>query len=234
MKKTTALIIIISVLGISGYGLFRLSKSRDYQLFGGLTSRINTDKKVVALTFDDAPSPHTSEVLKLLAKKHVKATFYVIGQSVEKYPVKTKTIVEHGHELGNHSYSHQRLVFKSGSFIGNEIKRTNRLIRASGYLGEVTFRPPFGKKLIGLPWYLYKNNIKTITWDVEPDTYYEGDAGRLAAYTLKNTKPGSIVLLHPFGDGAGAADRKALPKVIDGLRARGYSFVTVSQLLAMK
>ena len=215
---------------VVGYIFFLLSNSRTFQFFGGLINRVNTDKKVVALTFDDAPSSQTEEVLSILKEKEVKATFYEIGKAIEQYPTEAKSISDAGMEVGNHSYSHSRFLLKSQSFIDSEIQKTNQLIRDSGYQGEITFRPPYGKKLFGLPWYLHNHNIKTIMWDVEPDTYVSGNVDLIVNYTLENAKPGSIILLHPFCDSC-ASDREAIGKIIDGLEKKGYKFVTVSELI---
>src|SRR5690606_30411798 len=106
------------------------------------------------------------------------------------------------------------------------------LIRDAGYTGDITFRPPNGKKLFGLPWYLSKHDIKTIMWDVEPDTYYQGNAEAMVMYTLKNMKPGSIILMHPFCGEICTSDRQALPEIIDELNRQGYTFVTIQQLLS--
>lgn len=227
---------IILVILLSGYLLFQLSKSRTFQFFGGLTSRVTTGEKVVALTFDDAPTTFTPDVLKTLAEKQVKATFYIIGSELQKYPEIGRQMVLEGHELGNHSFSHQRFLLKSQQYIDSEIQKTNHLIRQIGYSGEITFRPPNGKKLIGLPWYLSQHHIKTIMWDVEPDTYESGDKEPKATteflvnFTTVNTRPGSIILLHPFCSNC-QSDRDALSKIIDALKARNYKFVTVSELL---
>jgi chitin deacetylase len=238
MKKRVIIGVVFSLLLIF-YGTFLLSKSRSFQFFGGITNRINTSQKVVALTFDDAPLLTSNEVLEVLKQKRVKATFYVIGQNIEKYPQEAKAIVDAGMEIGNHSYSHKRFLFKSLSFIESEVQKTNTLIRNIGYSGEITFRPPNGKKLFGLPWYLNQHNIKTITWDVEPDTYAsnmpEGNekVDFLVSYTLKHTKPGSIILLHPLCVTC-TSDREALGRIIDGLQSQGYLFTTVSELLSYK
>ena len=133
-----------------------------------------------------------------------------------------------------HTYSHKRMVFKTPGFIAREIERTDALIRASGYTGAITFRPPYGKKLLTLPWYLSRHGVTSVTWDLEPDTYFPGDAARIEDYVLARAAPGSIILLHPLCGQACAADRAALPGIIKGLKARGYSFVTVSQLLALR
>lgn len=213
---------------------FELSNSRTFQFFGELVHRVDTSEKVVALTFDDAPSKYSQEVLDLLARKNVKATFYMIGESMEAYPEEAKAIVTQGHEMGNHSYSHERFLLKSPTFIRHEIEKTNALIHELGYKGEITFRPPYGKKLVGLPRYLSQQGIKTIMWDVEPDTDHAGDVLGMTAYVLERTKPGSIILLHPFCEEACIADREALPVIIDNLKAQGFTFVTVSELLTRR
>lgn len=107
-------------------------------------------------------------------------------------------IAEAGHELGNHSYSHSRLVFKSPGTIRQEIDRTNALIRGTGYSGTIHFRPPNGKKLLLLPRYLKSRGMQTIMWNIEPDSYPEisGDAGAMADHVMDKIQPGSIILLH--------------------------------------
>ncbi len=231
MNKKIVIVLSIILLLVAIYGLFQISKSRTFQFFGGLIYRGNTNHKVIALTFDDAPTEYADKVLAILKEKDIKATFYAIGQNIEKYPDQAKEIVSLGHELGSHSYSHARLVLKTPSFVSREVEETNELIRSVGYTGEITFRPPNGKKLFILPWYLSTHNIKTIMWDVEPDTYASGQSDKIIQYTLENTKPGSIILMHPFCGADCDADREALPAIIDQLQADGYRFVTVSQLL---
>ncbi|MEH7374566.1 polysaccharide deacetylase family protein, partial [Neobacillus drentensis] len=183
-------------------GTYKLMNSRTFQLFGGLTDQVKTDQKVVALTFDDGPTKNVEKILPLLQQYHVKATFFLIGNEIEKNPVEAKKIVSAGHQIGNHTYSHQRLVFKSPSYIKEEIKKTDKLIREAGYKGQIDFRPPNGKKLVGLPYYLYKNNRDTITWSLEPDTYYTSTTDKVS-YVKKHVKPGSIILIHPMYDDSG-------------------------------
>ncbi len=108
------------------------------------------------------------------------------------------------------------------------------MIRKAGHQGTIFFRPPNGKKLLLLPWYLSRNGRTTIMWDVEPETYLSADASaaEIAGQTLDATGPGSIILLHPLASGADQS-RKAIPMVVRGLRRRGYRFVTVSELVAL-
>lgn len=232
MKKFLAsFAFLVLIIFSAAYEMYQLSKSRTFQFFGGLTNRVQTNEKVVALTFDDAPSQFSNQVVDVLSEHNTPATFYVIGQNLEKFPDEAKYIADHGHELGNHSFSHHRFILKSLSFIDREIHTTNQLIQNAGYQGEITFRPPGGKKLLFLPWYLNQHGIKTIMWDVEPDTYVHGDSQAIVDYTLENTHSGSIILLHPFCPANCAADRDALPLIITGLKSQGYTFVTISQLL---
>ena len=222
------------LLAAAAFGLFRVSKSRTFQFFGGLTSRVETAERVVALTFDDAPTPETAAVLAALAASGVKATFYCVGSAIERDPAGAARIAAAGHELGNHTYSHRRMVFKTPYTIASEVERTTALIRAAGYKGGLTFRPPYCKKLVGLPYYLRSRGIPTVTWDLEPDTYFPGDAERMARYVSENARPGSIILLHALCGEACAPARAALPAIIKDLRANGYKFVTVSGLLNLR
>lgn len=214
---------------------FQISKSRTFQFFGEIFPRVETQQKVVALTFDDGPQPGAAEeIISILAEQGVKATFYLIGDNLEKNMDQGRKLVAAGHEIGNHSYSHDRMFFKTPSFIKSEIERTDQLIRLAGYRGEINFRPPFGKKLVLLPYYLSQNNRRTITWDVEPESYSEidGDADKIVNHVLKEVKPGSIVLLHVMYKGR-EQSMKSVRGIITGLKSQGYSFKTVSELLAL-
>jgi chitin deacetylase len=233
MKKYLLVIAVsIVLLCVTGYTTLMISKSRSFQFFGGITQRVDTNEKVVALTFDDAPTQETAGVLKELDKLGIKATFFAIGWAIEQYPDEARNIVLAGHELGNHSYSHKRMIFKSPAFVQNEIEKTDKLIRASGYRGEIYFRPPNGKKLVLLPMYLKQHNRRTIMWDVEPETYLEANSEvkEIADYTVSHVKPGSIILLHPFNQNENT--RKAIPVIVSTLQGRGYKFITLSELLS--
>jgi peptidoglycan/xylan/chitin deacetylase (PgdA/CDA1 family) len=212
---------------------WRYSKSRTSQLFGEIVPRVETSAPVVALTFDDGPTQYTEEILALLREEGVRATFFVTGQEVERNTLEARRIVAEGHELGNHSYSHQHMVYRSLFFIRQEIERTDGLIRAAGYERDIHVRAPYCKKLALLPYYLSVTERKSITFDVEPESYPEvaGDADAIAAHVLERARPGSIILLHVMQEGR-AESRRAIPGVVRGLRDRGYSFVTVSELLA--
>lgn len=231
MKKNIRIITIIFVLIIGGsIGLYKLMNSRNYQVAGKLINNIETTEKVVYLTFDDGPSKETSKIIDLLNELNVKATFFLIGDNIEKNMEDAKLIVENGHDVGNHSYSHNRMIFKSFSFIKEEIDKTNNLIKNLGYEKEIFFRPPFGKKLFVLPQYLNKINQKTVMWNIEPESYEESSksAETIANHVKENVKNGSIILLHPMNDSTGKI-LESIKLIVKQLQSQGYSFELLSE-----
>ena len=212
-------------------GTWKLSNAHTVQLFGGIVDSVETEAPVIALTFDDGPTAQfTAEVLDILRQRQVKATFFLVGEALDRNPALGRQIVARGHELGNHSYSHARLILQPLSTIRQEIERTDRLIRQAGYEGEIHFRPPNGKKLILLPYYLASTGRQTITWTIAPESAPD-QADRIVDRVLEQVQPGSIILLHVMYESR-AESRAALPGIIDGLQAKGYRFVTLSELLA--
>ena len=229
--RTTRLIIGFGALSLlAATGLFHLARARTFQLFGVLITRVETTQKLVALTFDDGPNAdRVDEVLGLLGT--ARATFFVNGVSLDGAPDAARQLVAAGHEIGNHTYSHARLVLRSQSSIREEIERTDSLIRAAGYRGEILFRPPYGWKLAALPWFLSRTGRVSVTWDVEPDSYPEVRASPqlIAAHVREHVRPGSIVLLHPWWGYENV--RTAIPLIIADLSDAGYRLVTVTELL---
>ena len=224
--------VVLVVLTVAALGGYRLMSSRTFQLFGGLVDRVDTTEKVVALTLDDGPSGLTPEVLQTLEDADVPVTFYVTGRELEERPELGRAMVEAGHELGNHTASHRRMIFVGGGTVAEEIEHTDAAIRAAGFDGEITFRPPYGKKLVALPRYLADHDRTTVMWDVEPDSE-AADTDTIVRTALEQTRPGSIVLLHVMYPSR-ATSLAAIPGIVDGLRAKGYRFVTVSELLGMR
>ena len=226
MKKK--LIIAVLLLALICAGLFQVTKLRTFQLFGGLTYQAETKEKVIALTFDDGPSKNVDQLLPLLDEYKAKATFFLIGDEIEKHPEEAIKLVEAGHQIGNHTYSHKRMVLKSPSFIEEEIEKTDELIRSIGYEGEIDFRPPYGKKFVGLPYYLNKTNRETIMWSLDPETYYTSVDEKIN-YVLENIQSGSIILLHPMYDQTGGT-LEVVETILKELSNEGYRFVTVDEL----
>ncbi len=211
--------------------LWFMIHSTSFMLFGTIITHVDTDEKVVALTFDDGPQPGaTEEVLGALRRGDVKATFFVIGREAEKHLPQLKRIIADGHEVGNHSYTHPYMTFLSLDRIDNEIGRTDALIRRAGYIGPIPFRVPNNVKFVTLPYYLMQHKRADISRDVRPLEGPKVSPKSIAHEVVSRVHPGSIILLHTMYGHLGSS-RRALPLIISGLHAKGYQFVTVSELL---
>lgn len=228
---TKKLIIAFILMALLFAGLFQVTKLRTFQLFGGLTYRAETEEKIIALTFDDGPTKNVDQLLPLLDEYNAKSTFFLIGNEIEKHPEEAKKLVEAGHQIGNHTYSHKRMVLKSPSFIEEEIEKTDELIRSIGYEAEIDFRPPYGKKFVCLPYYLNKTNKETIMWSLDPETYYISVDEKIN-YVMENIQPGSIILLHPMYDQTGGT-LQVVETILRELTNEGYKFVTVDELQSL-
>ena len=231
-KKLFNVTILTLVTLLLLVALHSLCSSKSFQFFGEIYPKVNTGQKVVALTFDDGPSPKTDTILTILNNNKVKATFFLTGESMHHYFSETEKIVASGHEIGNHTYSHKRLILKSYNNIASEIEKADSLIRKAGYKKDIYFRPPHAKKLLLLPYYLEKNNRKTILWDIEPESInrISSNSELIANYVIENSKNGSIILLHPMYDWDNESIN-SIEKIIQGLKNKGYYFKTISELL---
>jgi peptidoglycan/xylan/chitin deacetylase (PgdA/CDA1 family) len=221
------------VAGVLLVVLYEAMNSRTFQAFGKPITKVPCLGKYVALTLDDGPTPDGADVLiSLLARHHARATFLLIGANLERFPEAGARIAKAGHEIGNHSYSHSRMIFRSQDFIRREVERTDRAIRATGYSGEILFRPPYGKKLLGLPWYLSNTGRTTLMWSIEPESTsgVEQTPEGLATHVAAVVKPGDILLMHAMADPTGLK-QQALSLVLERLDALGYRVVGASELM---
>jgi peptidoglycan/xylan/chitin deacetylase (PgdA/CDA1 family) len=234
-RAVRSLVAAAVALAIVGAATYQLMNSRTVQLLGDHVARVETSRKVVALTFDDGPDDlYVTELIADLERFRARGTFYVVGSAVARHPLALAALAASGQEIGNHSFTHQRLVFVRTATASDEVGATDAVIRAAGYAGPITFRPPCAKKLLSLPWVLWREDRTTVMWDLEPDSLpLAGDPAAMTQYVLDNVRPGSIVLLHPWS-AANGATREALPMILAGLREQGYEFVTVSELLALR
>ena len=224
-----ALVLVVAML----VGLRQLARARTVQLFGGIVPRVETDERRVALTFDDGPSAaRLDSILAILAERDVRATFFVTGAEMSEAPDAARRLVAQGHELGNHTWSHKRMVLRSPGFIRGEVERTDSVIRLAGHQGPIHFRPPNGFKLVGLPWYLSRTGRTTVTWDIEPDSYADvaSTPEGIVRHTLDRVRPGSIILLHVWYPSR-RTSLAAVAPLIDSLKARGYAVGLVRDLL---
>jgi len=211
------------------------SNSRQFQAFGELIQRVDTTDKVVALTFDDGPTPgDTENILQILADRDVTATFFLMGSAIDENLTQAEEIVDAGHQVGNHTWSHRQMWFITPGEVRTELDDTDEAIRTAGYEGTIDFRPPFGKKLFVLPWILQERGTRTITWDVSPEDFTGKvqSADELRDIVVEAVQPGSIILLHPMDGRTTTQDATAL--IIDSLKDEGYRFVTVNELAALR
>lgn len=235
MKKSKKIfLVVIITLGcfiLIGGLLFKFSKSRNFQFMGNLISRVETSEKKIALTFDDGPTENTSLILEKLNELDIKATFFLCGKEIEERKQDAISIVANGHEVGNHTYSHRRMILVSYDFCKEEIEKTDALIREIGYEGEIYFRSPYFKKLFILPLYLNNTNRTNVLCDVEPETAlgFDATATELADYVVSQVESGSIILMHPMYNPDNIL--LALDIIVEELENRGYTFCTVEELL---
>ena len=225
----------VVALVIVGAAAYQLMNSRTVQLMGDHVARVETSRKVVAITFDDGPNDlFVTELIADLKRFRARGTFYVVGAAAAEHPYALSSLVASGQEIGNHSYTHRRLVFLRTVMAKDEVDSTDAVIRGAGFAGRITVRPPYAKKLLSLPWILWRQDRTAVMWDLEPDSLpIAGDPAAMTRYVLGNVRPGSIVLLHPWSI-QNAATREALPMILAGLRKRGFRFVTVSELLSLR
>jgi peptidoglycan/xylan/chitin deacetylase (PgdA/CDA1 family) len=207
--------------------------SADFPGSAGMTfSRVPVSGNYVALTFDDGPHPqNTPRLLDILRARNVKATFYVIGRSVDLYPQVLRRTVAEGHEIGNHSHTHRLLSKLSDSEVRNEMSRCRDAVARAAGVRMRTMRPPYGGLLQRQRELVHAEfGYPTILWAVDPLDWKRPGPGVVTSRILGGTTAGSIILAHDLH----AQTVDAMPATIDGLLRRGFKFVTVSQLLAMK
>lgn len=185
--------------------------------------RYEPDPGAVALTFDDGPHPTwTPQVLDILDFAGIKATFFVIGENVARYPNLTAEIQRRGHSVQNHSYTHSDLVTLSNDQVDGELTRTNAEIQETGVSRPGCLRPPYGSYDQRIDLLAANRGLELVLWDVDPR-----DWARPGVPTIvdRATQAGSgdIILLHD-GGGDRSQTVEALPEIITELDAQGYDF----------
>ncbi|WP_425801252.1 polysaccharide deacetylase family protein [Desulfitobacterium sp. Sab5] len=189
----------------------------------------HTEKKVAALTFDDGPDPpFTEPILNILKQKGVKATFFVIGENAKQNPAFIKRIVQDGHEIGNHSYTHNNNQSKMLS----EIRKTDEVVFTETGVHTHFYRPPGGYASKGVIAAIKKQEYIFTLWSVDSKDWRRPGVNRIMNNVMSKMSPGAIVLFHD-GGGYRSQTVEALGKIIDTLRSEGYSFVTLSELKAL-
>lgn len=193
--------------------------------------KIQTSEKVVAITFDDGPhGVNTPRLLDMLKKRNVKATFYVVGNMVKYNPQLLRRMIAEGHEIGNHTVTHGTLSKMSDAALRKELQDAHDMIVAETGVAPRSMRPPGGaikndqKKLM-----LKEFGYPTILWSVDPEDWKKPGASVVTSRLVNGAKPGGILLVHDLH----ASTVDAMPSTLDQLLAKGYRFVTVSELIMM-
>lgn len=194
--------------------------------------RVNTEEKIVAITFDDGPHPkYTAEILDILAEYGAKATFFVIGKNLELYGDVTRRAAEEGHEIGNHTYTHTALQTLGRTALAREILDSEALIAECIGRRPAVFRPPGGSSSALVEEIVAKSGDKIILWDVDTRDWAGRPSDAIVKTVMRNTVPGSIILFHDYAvEKSTTVD--ALKEILPQLCAAGYRFVTVSELLS--
>jgi peptidoglycan/xylan/chitin deacetylase (PgdA/CDA1 family) len=191
-------------------------------------------EKQVALTFDDGPDRHyTVQILNILKREQVPATFFVLGKMAKKYPEVLKRIDQEGHVIGNHSFSHPQLTKLRLTESDWQIIQTNKLIYQTIHKTPLLIRPPYGLINKGLESHYGQEGYKVIEWSVDTQDWAGPSPAKIVQTVQKEMEPGGIILQHCAGGKQLEATVKALPVLIKDLKEQGYQFVTVDQLLGV-
>ena len=184
--------------------------------------------KTVALTFDDGPHPEfTLRLLEILERNNVKATFFVVGKQVRKYPEFLREIKKAGHEIGNHTYNHPMLTTLDKEGVINELELNRVEIKKEAGVDVAIFRPPSGRYDEKVLAAALSRGFIPVLWSVSGSDYGATDPNTVRDNVLFSLKDGDIILLHSGVE----ATLKALPEIIFDIKKRGFEFRTISQLL---
>lgn len=233
----TALVVIVLGLAVAAFSVFF---DQAVIVRKGTIYKVEVPEKVVALTFDDGPSPvWTPQILDALKKADVKATFFMIGEYVEKYPQIARTVADEGHDIGNHSYDHKVLIYYRMDTLEREINEAEKVIQDVTGIKTRYFRPPKA-------WLTYqeKEKIKEmgyeiVLWTLNSKDWVTFDDKYIVRFLVHNVKPGDIILFHDGGgvfstEGGNRNETvKTIPQLVEKLRGKGYRFVTITELLRM-
>ena len=192
---------------------------------------VHADGPCIAMTFDDGPSATlTPKLLDLLATRHIKVTFFVIGENVAEHPEIVARAAREGHEIGNHSWSHPNFGKMSDDNVRSQLRRTDDAIRSAMGNRPTLMRPPYGSITAREKHWIHDEfGYRIILWDVDPYDWKRPGPAVVRNRILKETQPGSIVLSHDIHPGT----IEAMPSTLDALEAKGFKFVTVSELIRM-
>jgi peptidoglycan-N-acetylglucosamine deacetylase len=193
--------------------------------------RTKVDGPYIAMTFDDGPhSENTPRLLDLLKQRKIKVTFFIRGQFAALYPDIMKRMAAEGHEIGNHAWSHPYLQTMDEDGVAEELEKTHEIIVQLTGVTPKIMRPPYGFFTRNqIFWASHKVGYKCILWSVDPTDWAVFNATHVKSQILAHIVPGSIILSHDVHN----TTVDAMPETLDALAAKGFQFVTVSDLVAM-
>jgi peptidoglycan-N-acetylglucosamine deacetylase len=235
-KRSTPLFGIVIALAVilCGLGSFvwYLVAAPSSQLLGKSLAHGNEQTPAIALTFDDGPGTNTPQILAALKEAGVRATFFLCGCNAERHPEIARQIAADGHEIGNHTFSHLRLLGRSPGRIAWEIDRAQKVIGQATGRQPNLFRPPYGLRWFGLFPILRQHKLVLVMWSLNARDW-RSSAAQIIERVVRKTKPGSIVLLHdgmpPGETGDRSATAEALPAILHTLAGR-FRFLTISEI----
>ena len=222
-------------LAVAGYALFMLPQS---QVFGRYPYRAAPEDRVVALTFDDGPNePYTSEIALFLESRGIRGTFFQVGRCVRRYPETTDRIAAAGHVIGNHSMTHRFTTYLRPGAFRREVGQTQQVLRERLDHSPALVRTPWLWRQPALLRMLRRERLEPVAGVFcHPLEVFHRDGAAMARHAIARTRPGTILIFHDGFDGR-VGDRrqtvKAVQLTVDGLRERGYRFVTVDELLGV-
>ena len=195
-------------------------------------SSVPMTEPYIAITFDDGPHPsNTPRLLDMLKQRNIKATFYVVGTNARRYPHLLRRMVAEGHEIGNHTENHPTLTKISTSEVRRELSVTHQAIVSATGVPPRTMRPPGGAINTELKtWIKSEFGYPTILWTVDPEDWKRPGVGVVTSRLVSGARPGRILLAHDIH----APTIDAMPGTLDQLLAKGFRFVTVSQLISLE
>jgi peptidoglycan/xylan/chitin deacetylase (PgdA/CDA1 family) len=194
---------------------------------------VATDKKQIALTFDDGPHPTlTPRILEILAKYNVTATFFMVGQNVFNYPEAARAVIEAGHEVGNHTFTHPHIANLNEKPIFDEIGRCEDALEELCEYRPHILRTPQGAMTPSLEKCLLEDDYILVLWSLDTRDWENKSTAHIVQTVLDRVQPGDIILMHDY-IGHNSKTPEALEKIIPILLSQGYEFVTVSALLGI-
>lgn len=207
-----------------------LSPSAEVKVYRSVT----TEKKQIALTFDDGPHPSlTPKILAILAKYGVPATFFMVGQNVLNYPSAAKQVIDAGHEVGNHTFTHPHIAALHEKAILEEIGKCEDALEELCEYRPHLLRTPQGALTQNLERCLSDDDYILVLWSLDTRDWDNKSTAYIVQTVLGNVKSGDIILMHDY-IGYNSKTPEALEKIIPELLSQGYEFVTVSELLGLR